>query len=139
MIKKFFKDYLWDVFFVDSSWGDKILGIMCVSVIIAFVYLIIFLGYKYTDDMSSKIYQSNGIVVGGAFEPAHIVCTGKAVFPTRNRWYLNIKVKDGLTDVYVSENFYENMNINDSVKLQYTKGVFSSNIYPTLIDIVSKK
>jgi hypothetical protein len=131
------------LFFEDSSFLDKLLGVSIILLSIMLILLVVYLGYYSIDKASSKVYQDNGIVYYGKFVPRHttttIVSTGKVMVPVLinhdDAWYLDVQVTDGRARASVSKDFYDSININDSVMVQYTRGVFTkSNIYIKYIE-----
>ena len=135
--------FFYEVFFEDTSFFSKLLGILCIMLSVAVIALLMYFGYIFFDQSSSKVYQDKGIVYYGEFVPEHntmmIMSTGKVTTPilvhNNDAWYLDVSVSDGCARASVDKEFYDSTNINDSVMIQYTRGVFTkSNIYIKYIE-----
>ena len=145
-MRKFFRENYWELFFEDSSFTNKIFGVLVGLMVLFLIVLMLYIGFNVIDKQSKTVYQDNGAVYARQFFPEHnvvgVISTGKITAPIfyhcDDSWYLYIKSSEGCSSACVGEDFYKNTNISDSVVIQYTKGVFTSKIYVKYIDKLKK-
>lgn len=141
------KKFFYEVFFENTSFFVKLLGVLFIIVLVVVALCLMYQAYIFIDQSSSKIYQNKGIVYYGEFVPEHnemiVAGTGKGVAPISvhydDAWYLDVSISDGCARASVSKELYNSTNINDSVIIQYTQGVFTkSNIYIKYVEKLKK-
>lgn len=132
-MKQFFKDLLVNPFKQEYP----ILGILmwCLLTFIIIVFLQI--SVNLFDSVGLKTIEGKGVIVEKCFEPQHseiiYVMSGKVLVPVRitheNDWQVKIKIKETYQYFSVSQNQWNNLELNQQVNCTYEKGRLSNDIY----------
>lgn len=90
------------------------------------------------DSIKLPIQNDIGIIINKEYHPSHttttMVMSGKVMIPITTHhseeWRVKVRLYDDNTgSVSVSEEYYNSINIDDEVNVDYTLGRFSNSVY----------
>lgn len=114
---------------IDNNFaGWLLLFLMWILFVMLFAAILFILGWA-TNYLFLPLHEGIGTVTGHGFSPDHWEFVGKIYTHFPDRWYLYISLNSKSDCVRVAEPFYNSINNQDSLKIQYSIGRFYHCLY----------